>query len=88
MAPELNEDVRNNIVAHCNEWNIDIEEFFENHIYPIFSKYQFMIDNPQNRKLLNDAIIDYMDNEFLPVKRDKKLKDLLCGCKECEKLGI
>lgn len=76
MSVELSEDVKNKIVDICNEWDIDIEEFVLNHIYPIFSKYQLMIDNPQNRKLLNDAIIDYIDNEFLPVKRDKKLKDL------------
>lgn len=76
MSVELSEDVIYKIVDICNEWDIDIEEFVLNHIYPIFSKYQLMIDNPQNRKLLNDAIIDYIDNEFLPVKRDKKLKDL------------
>ena len=76
MNVELSGGVRNKIVDLCNEWDIDIEEFVHNHIYPIFSNYQFMIDNPQNRKLLNDAIIDYMDNEFLPIKRDKKLKEL------------
>ena len=76
MSVELSKEVRDKIVDICNEWDIDIEEFVLNHIYPIFSKYQLMIDNPQNRKLLNDAIIDYIDNEFLPVKRDKKLKDL------------
>lgn len=76
MSVELSEDVKNKIVDICNECDIDIEEFVLNHIYPIFSKYQLMIDNTQNRKLLNDAIIDYIDNEFLPVKRDKKLKDL------------
>ena len=76
MSVELSEDVIYKIVDICNEWDIDIEEFVYDHIYPIFSKYQLMIDNPQNRKLMNDAIIDYIDNEFLPVKRDKKLKDL------------
>ena len=76
MSVELSEDVIYKIVDICNEWDIDIEEFVYDHIYPIFSKYQLMIDNPQNRKLMNDAIIDYIDNEFIPVKRDKKLKDL------------
>lgn len=76
MSVELSKEVRDKIVDICNEWDIDIEEFVLNHIYPIFSNYQFMIDNPQNRKLMNDAIIDYIDNEFLPVKRDKKLKEL------------
>ena len=76
MSVELSEDVIYKIVDICNEWDIDIEEFVYDHIYPIFSKYQSMIDNPQNRKLLNDAIIDYIDNEFLPIKRDNKLKEL------------
>lgn len=76
MSVELSEDVIYKIVDICNEWDIDIEEFVYDNIYTIFSNYQFMIDNPQNRKLMNDAIIDYIDNEFLPVKRDKKLKDL------------
>ena len=76
MSVELSKEVRDKIVDICNEWDIDIEEFVLNHIYPIFSNYQFMIDNPQNRKLMNDAIIDYIDNEFLPIKRDKKLKEL------------
>ena len=76
MSVELSEDVIYKIVDICNEWDIDIEEFVYDHIYPIFSKYQLMIDNPQNRKLMNDAIIDYIDNEFIPVKRDNKLKEL------------
>jgi len=76
MSLELSEDVIYKIVDICNEWDIDIEEFVLNHIYPIFSNYQFMIDNTQNRKLMNDAIIDYIDNEFLPVNRDNKLKEL------------
>lgn len=76
MNAELSEDVINKIVDICNEWDIDIEEFVYDYIYTIFSNYQFMIDSPQNRKLMNDAIIDYIDNEFLPVKRDKKLKEL------------
>ena len=76
MIAELSEDVKNKIVDICNKWDIDIEEFVHNHIYPIFSNYQFMIDNPQNRKLMYDAIIDYIDNEFLPVKRDKRLREL------------
>lgn len=76
MSVELSKEVRDKIVDICNEWDIDIEEFVLNHIYPIFSNYQFMIDNPQNRKLMNDAIIYYIDNEFIPIKRDKKLKEL------------
>lgn len=76
MSTQLSKEVRDKIVDICIEWNIDVEEFVENHIYPIFSNYQFMIDNPQNRKLMNDAIIDYIDNEFIPIKRDKKLKEL------------
>lgn len=76
MSVDLREDVINKVGDLCIEWNITTEEFVENHIYPIFSKYQFMIDHPQNRKLLNDDIINYIDNEFLPVKRDKKLKEL------------
>lgn len=76
MSVELSKEVRDKIVDICNEWDIDIEEFVLNHIYPIFSNYQFMIDNPQNRKLMYDAIINYIDIEFLPVKRDKKLKEL------------
>ena len=82
MSTQLSKDhfrlkeVRDKIVDVCIEWNIDVEEFVENHIYPLFSKYQFMIDNQQNRKLMNDDIINYIDNEFLPVKRDKRLKEL------------
>jgi len=76
MRVVLSDDTRYKVEELCTEWNIDLEEFVLNHIYPVFSKYQFMIDNPKNRKLLDDAIINYLDNEFLPSKRHKKLKEL------------
>lgn len=76
MLVELSTDVTDKIFTICNEWGIDVEEFIQNHIYTIFLKYQFMFDNAQNRKIMNDDIINYIDNEFLPVKRNKKLKDI------------
>lgn len=68
MTIEIREDISDLIIEHCDEWGLDLRNFLDNDIAKISQNYQFMIDNPTNRK--------YIEFESKPVKRHKKLQQL------------
>jgi len=77
MQIDLPVEVWKFILEYCDEWGLTVDEFIENDVHRIFSsKYVGMMDNQFNRQLFINDIINYMQNESIQVKREKKLKDL------------